>query len=335
MRPHRLTATLAALLFAGLATAASPPGGADPNALDLARAERSFADLSQATGVRQAFLANLCEDGIVFRPGPVNGRETWRAQPESRSTLRWAPEWVEVAGDGDLGLSTGPWEFLPESSATPAAFGHFVSIWRRGADSTWCVALDIGITHPGSSPTVDSVELRTAPARSPSPPRPKRTGLVGLAGGVFGSHSGVGVGVGVGTRYGTLDERERQMAHEIHDMMSAERALAFDIRGKGVPRAYPIHAAEDVRFCREGAPPTVGIAAAAAAGGSRPEALEWRPYGRAMSTSLDLGYSYGLGERRLAGAARPDTSAYLHVWRRDREGRWMLALDIETPLQPR
>jgi len=337
-RASTAIATLATL-FASVAYAAPVPAVAAPSAAleSLVRAERAFADRSVGTGMKQAFLANLCEDGIVFRPAPVNGRETWRARSDPHGVLRWAPAVAEVAADGDLGYTSGPWEFGPDSAgAAPVAFGHFVSIWKRGAEDAWCVALDIGISHDRLTPGVDSVEFRPGPAHARDTTKPARSGRVGFAFGLLGGGgSGVGLGVGGGDRWGTLDEQERAIAHETNQMITAERALAFDVRKLGVAQAYPRHAAADLRFYRDGAPPTVGVTRAIAALESRPRNLELRLFGRGLSTSLDLGYTYGLIELRAPGAARPDTSAYMHVWRRNAEGRWDLALDIENPFPKR
>ena len=43
----------------------------------------------------------------------------------------------------------------------------------------------------------------------------------------------------------------------------------------------------------------------------------------------DLGYAYGT--LIAAGAAGPDTSWYVHVWRRDARGAWRLAVDYRQP----
>jgi hypothetical protein len=49
-----------------------------------------------------------------------------------------------------------------------------------------------------------------------------------------------------------------------------------------------------------------------------------------MSSSHDLGYGYGLLIVRENAGAKPDTVAYLHVWRYDDAVGWKLALDVEN-----
>src|SRR5262245_32578972 len=59
-----------------------------PTPLDtLIAAERAFSATSVEQGMRTAFIQNLSDDGIVFHPGPVNGRESWRYRSDPKGTL--------------------------------------------------------------------------------------------------------------------------------------------------------------------------------------------------------------------------------------------------------
>jgi len=50
------------------------------------------------------------------------------------------------------------------------------------------------------------------------------------------------------------------------------------------------------------------------------------------SRSGDLGYAYGIRQRRGPGNAVADTSAFLDVWRRDALGSWKLAMAVDNPV---
>src|SRR5947208_1274253 len=76
-------------------------------------AARAFAATSVEQGMKPAFLTYLGHDGLVFRRGIVNGRKVWEARKNATGTLNWAPEFAEVAGNADLGWTTGPWEYKP------------------------------------------------------------------------------------------------------------------------------------------------------------------------------------------------------------------------------
>jgi len=66
-----------------------------------------------------------------------------------------------VSASNDVGYTTGPWAFRPDSTSEATAFGHYVSIWKRGADREWKVAIDVGISHARVERTKS---LATAPS---------------------------------------------------------------------------------------------------------------------------------------------------------------------------
>ena len=167
----------AVFLFAALLAAAPAPAS---DFDDLVAAERAFAADASAHNTRAAFLAFLAEDGLVFDPGPTSGQRVWEARKENKAKLEWAPELAEVSASGDLGYTSGPWRYTPEGAEKPAAFGHYFTVWRKGADGKWKVLIDHGVNHGeaafpdtvlrrgglslGDAPTwpVGSTELRSA-----------------------------------------------------------------------------------------------------------------------------------------------------------------------------
>src|SRR4051812_320240 len=100
----------------------------------LVEAERGFARTSVEKGTREAFLANLADDAVIFHPHPVNGKKWWNDQPVRPGVLSWRPSFAFVSRAGDLGYTTGPWEYRGKSMEDkPVAFGYFVTIWKRQA----------------------------------------------------------------------------------------------------------------------------------------------------------------------------------------------------------
>ena len=53
---------------------------------DMVAAERAFAADASARSTRDAFIAALAEDGVVFAPGPVNGKQSWTARPANKNS---------------------------------------------------------------------------------------------------------------------------------------------------------------------------------------------------------------------------------------------------------
>src|SRR5690242_6726425 len=73
-------------------------------ALDaIVATEHAFAKMASEKGVRDAFLTYLSEDSVLFRPGPVPGREATRAQRTTPALLTWYPVYADVSLAGDLG----------------------------------------------------------------------------------------------------------------------------------------------------------------------------------------------------------------------------------------
>ena len=87
-RPNGMAPSLgiaAALLLAAGAFAEAP------ELQSLIDAERAFARRSVEQGMRSAFLEYLTPDAVLFRAGPVNGRQMWQGRRESPAQLAWTP----------------------------------------------------------------------------------------------------------------------------------------------------------------------------------------------------------------------------------------------------
>ena len=117
----------------------------------LVDAERKFYQTGQEQGTRAAFLAFLADDGIVFRPGPVNGKEAWGKRAETGFDLIWEPTFAAIARSADFGYDTGPAKWRANKKEEKfAGHGHFISIWKKQKDGAWKVALDCGIENTKS-----------------------------------------------------------------------------------------------------------------------------------------------------------------------------------------
>jgi ketosteroid isomerase-like protein len=117
---------------------------------DMVAAERAFAADAAARSTRDAFLAALADDALVFQPGPTSGQRNWTARKPDKNRLEWTPALAEIASSGDFGYTVGPWRFTPEGATAPVATGWFFTLWRKQADGKWKVLLDHGIDAPAS-----------------------------------------------------------------------------------------------------------------------------------------------------------------------------------------
>ncbi|HTO92627.1 MAG TPA: hypothetical protein VMJ70_15960 [Candidatus Sulfotelmatobacter sp.] len=349
-RPCGLAAVALAI---ALTTRAIPVASSDRPIDSLIQAERDFSAASIAHGMRSAFLANLGEDAVIFRPGPINGMQSWKSRTEVPGRLEWAPEFVELSGAEDLGFSIGPWEYRVSAEAKEAEHGHFLTVWRRDPHGAWKVALDCGISHPPGGRGPRDVEVIEGPFHAPPDTNAWRQGnlqmgVAGSAGGVsagggtggFGiSFGGGGIGFGVGSHTpvyrSPLDYEQERTSHERNNLLTADRALDWNARKSGWEHAYVAVAANDLRFLRDGAEPALGLDAVAEASASRSRDLTWSYRGNGLSKSWDLGYVYGTVIARTKGKSRPDTSAFVHLFRTDEGGKWRMTADWEQPFSKR
>jgi len=147
-----LFAIASTLAAAGAAPAAS---SAENNMPALVAAERGFAADAQTLGVRDAFVAHVAPEGLLFRPQPVRAKAWYDAHPAppgaaaSGGKLEWGPEYAEISASGDFGFTYGPWRSTAKTDkGEQQAWGHFFSVWKRGDDGVWRNVVDHGYSHP-------------------------------------------------------------------------------------------------------------------------------------------------------------------------------------------
>src|SRR5262249_61494303 len=94
-------------------------------------------------GYHAAFAAAFTPDGVVFDPTPTNARAKHGGKPRAEAVLQWAPAWAAVSSAGDLGFTSGPWEY--RAHGAKGATGRFFTAWRKQADGSWKVEADLGV----------------------------------------------------------------------------------------------------------------------------------------------------------------------------------------------
>src|SRR4051812_32882979 len=97
---------------------------------EMVQTEHAFARMAAEKNTRDAFMAFIADDGLLFRPGAVNGKQWMREHPvppsDKRPLLAWQPILGMVAAAGDLGFTTGPWQAKADvNDEKPQAYGHF------------------------------------------------------------------------------------------------------------------------------------------------------------------------------------------------------------------
>jgi ketosteroid isomerase-like protein len=122
---------------------------------EMVKTEQAFSKMAEEKSTRDAFLAFIADDGLLFRPGAVNGKKWLLEHPapptDKKPLLAWQPSFAGMSASGDMGFTTGPWEFKADvKDEKPAGYGHFVTVWKKQADGTWKFVVDLGVSHPMS-----------------------------------------------------------------------------------------------------------------------------------------------------------------------------------------
>lgn len=269
-------------------SAAAP--GAGPEA--LIEAERAFALAADAGTVRDAFLGYLAPTAVMFQNGPVNARKLYEARKPGASRLAWQPAFAAMSSAGDLGWTTGPWQWRRDRHRhAPDATGEYTTLWRRQPDGTLKVVLDMGIDHGAP------------PAGTPAP--------VPVLRALSGTRSS----------RGPLAARNA--------LWKADAAYARVTAAQGHAVAFAAVATEDARLLRQGTFPVIGREAARDTLAAHPGTKQLMSTAQFIADSGDLGYTYGtLIARSAAGA---DSSYYLHIWQREGVRPWQLAFELVKP----
>ena len=267
----------------------------------MVQTERAFSRMSEEKGTRAAFAEFIADNGILFRPTAVFGKKWMQEHPlpafPTRSLLTWQPIFADVSRAGDLGYTTGPWQFKKDIQDTkPAAFGNFMTVWKRQANGLWRFVLDLGISNPEPKTTMPMVEPGTFQP-------------------VKGS-------------FQKVDQEAARTA-----LLNVDREFSKASADQGAREAFLLYAAKDVRLFRNDHFPFVGKTAAADALAPMTADWTWTPSFAGVSVSGDLGYSYGIYElREKSGTGSvSERGNYARVWKKV-AGAWKLEVDVADPL---
>ena len=298
------TLLLSLLLICAVGVAVAQTSNQSADLKSMVETERAFSRTAEEKGTREAFAAFIAADGILFRPNPVVGKKWLQEHPlppsAARPLLSWQPIFAAVSGAGDLGYTTGPWQFKTDiKDAKASAFGNFMTVWKKQADGSWRFALDLGISNPEPKAPATMWE---APAGSPK---------------------------GGGTFKPVKQEIERAA------LMTMDREFSNASGARGAVEALRSYAATDVRLFRDNRFPFVGKLAATDALVPLTTEWTWTPVFADVSLSGDLGYSYGAYELRDKKGSREvaERGNYARVWKKV-NGYWNVVVDVANPLPP-
>lgn len=258
----------------------------------LVEMEHAFAKAAATKGTRDAFLEFLADDGIVFQPGPVNGKKFWSERQPGKGLLSWQPAFADVSHAGDLGYTTGPWEFRPNGPEDqPVAFGQYFTIWKKQRDGAWKAVLDRGVSTE-----------KSYPARVVQFP-------------LHDESSSAETNLDVARARGSLLKLEDDFS-------------ALSVR-KGSSAAFDFYLADDARMLRPNTEPAIDKSNAMVLVSGSAGTLTFKPETADVSASGDMGYAYGLFELKHHNVP-VEHGSYVRVWKK--HGRdWRVVMDVMSP----
>lgn len=287
------------LLVAGLcltASAFSQTGKMTSAQMEVVQAERAFARYCIEHGIAESWMEFFADDGIIFRPGPVNAKEFYRKQVPTprplRATLNWEPRYGDVSQAGDLGYSMGPWNYvtnvLPKE---PDAHGYFFSIWKRQTDGKWRVAMDFGT---GEIPAATEDHMLGKPFE------PAR-------------------------QYKLRAPHVSNPAVELQALTEMDQRLASSPQSGGVLDTYLALVSDDAKTFKPGARPADKQALRTFIPAGKEFSLVLAPIGGDVAKSNDLAYTYGSYNLQEGGRTK-EKGYYVHMWKRNESGKWKIVV---------
>jgi len=258
---------------------------------EMVKTEQAFSKMAEEKNVRDAFMAFIADDGLLFRPGAVNGKKWMLEHPvppsDKKPLLAWQPAFAGMAASGDMGFTTGPWEFKGDiKDEKPAGYGHFMTVWKKQADGSWKFVIDLGISHPQSG----GPQTLWQPADTNKNKTFKPVDVVP-------------------TRQALLDR---------------DQEYAAAVLNQGLAKSFVAFALPEVRLYRMNSLPFIGRDASSEAIAKTTDQVKWQPIAADVSRAGDLGYTHGTYE---AGAER---GSYVRIWKKE-NGTWRIIMDVANP----
>lgn len=258
---------------------------------DMVKTEQAFSAMAQDKSIRDAFMTFIADDGLLFRPGAVNGKKWMTEHPvpqsDKRPVLVWQPAFAGMAASGDMGFTTGPWVAKADvNDEKTAGYGHFVTVWKKQADGSWRFVVDLGISHPQSGGPLTLWTPRDASKKE---------------------------------TFKAIDITTGREA-----LLDRDRKYAAEVLQQGSAKAYPTYAAAEVRLYRPNNLPFIGREASVEQLSKTTDQVKWQPLAADVSRAGDLGYTHGTYE---AGSER---GSYVRIWKKE-NGQWRIVMDVANP----
>jgi ketosteroid isomerase-like protein len=267
---------------------------------EMVETEQAFSKTAEAKNTRDAFMEFIADDGLLFRPGAVNGKKWMTEHPvppsDKRPLLAWQPAFAQMAAAGDLGFTTGPWEFKADiKDPKPAGYGHFVTLWKKQPDGSWKFVVDLGISHAQSGGPLNIWQVENTPQKN---------------------------------SFKSVD-----VAKTKEILLQRDRSYSSETLKVGWATAFETFAAVDARLYLPEHLPYLGRTLAVEIIGSTKSTPTYQLISGDVSKSGDLGYTHGTYERTASNDPKKvaERGNYVRIWKKQ-DSVWQIVLDVTNPV---
>lgn len=241
-------------------------------------------------GTRDAFLKFIADDGIIFRPNPLNGKKFLTAAPKRPGLLSWYPAHAEISAAGDMGFTTGPAEFRKDEDSAAIWFGNFCTVWQKQPNGEWKFAIDIG--NQNDKPLVDETPLQ------------------------YQNNSSV------------KGQLIKGMSHnKPNELLTLDRQFASISEKMGIAETYKKFVIEGSRILRDGIFPVVGLKQIIDYCIGQNVSMNFKPVGGKLSFSKDFGFTYGELELINLENKLREHFNYMHIYKKNGK-HWVIAVEV-------
>jgi ketosteroid isomerase-like protein len=142
----------AAVLAVGVSTADSERATAET----LRQLEADFMKAAADRGA-EGYMSYYADDAVEVPDGAdaIQGKANIAATMgflnDKNNQLVWTPVYADISLAGDLGYTSGTYEFhsMDKADKPVVEHGKYTSIWKKQKDGSWKVVLDMGNASPG------------------------------------------------------------------------------------------------------------------------------------------------------------------------------------------
>jgi hypothetical protein len=274
---------------------------------ELADANENFSQAATENGRTAAFLEYLGEDSKIFRGnGPVDARELYqRNQAIYRlDQLTWRDHFIDVSRDGDLGITVGPNMFtasdeIESGDERQQSYSHIVNVWHKIAGD-WKSMAFLVVNVPGFLSMDVEPDYRDTQAMMAETAHPASTAN-----------------------------------NDTQSLIDADNLFGLSINFQGGQRALLRYGLANQRVYLAGMAPATGAEAASTAYGrfldnrvATTNPINVTHMGAYLSTSKELGYTYGTMTTEPMEGRSGFRTNYIRVWRFTTSNEWRIAMEF-------